>query len=514
MKFGTHVSKRTILKLTAAAGLAISGFHRALADEDFDVIVVGGGTAGMPVAIAAAERGAKVLVIEKSDRLGGTLWLSGGQLAGSGTRIQKLHGIRDSWEQHYDDIMRLGHSKADPAIVRRFTRDAAWAVDWLVDLGLRIAESAPLMGESYTSFSMPRYYKAPGGGASIVKVLQPVFEREMSNGRISLLLNTSVKEIVATRDGAVTGVISDDSSHRRIQYTARNVVLATGGYCSNRKKFKELTGLTNYSGFTHPNSLGQGIDLGVAVGAFVRGAEHQVLTSAILQNRDYPSLAAHPAGTDSARTYGNNVRTDPRERSPWEIQINLRGERFMAEDNDDPDFRASAFTKQPTQRSWVVFDQRIYDAAPSLLPVPKEEADLLFNRHPMLFRADTPAKLATAMRLPSEQIIATIEEYNRGVKHKHDRFGRKHLPMPIERGPFYGIELSGTTVVSFGGLTVDADLRVLRRDGQAIPNLYAIGETIGIAATSGDAIISGGAITPAIALGRLLGHKILKFQHI
>jgi len=69
------------------------------------VIVVGGGTGGLPTAIFAAMRGAKVLVIEKSGLLAGTLDRSSGQVAAPAPKFQKAKGIKDSPQEHYDDII-------------------------------------------------------------------------------------------------------------------------------------------------------------------------------------------------------------------------------------------------------------------------------------------------------------------------------------------------------------------------------------------------------------------------
>ena len=69
--------------------------------------------------------------------------------------------------------------------------------------------------------------------------------------------------------------------------------------------------------------------------------------------------------------------------------------------------------------------------------------------------------------------------------------------------------MQGWTLVSFAGLTVDGQLRVLDKDQQPIPNLYALGEVIGAGATSGNAYTNGMLVTPAITFGRILGQSIL-----
>ena len=93
-------------------------YQVALAKEQWDTIIIGAGTAGMPAAIFAAERGLKVLVIEKASVIGGTLFVSTGQISGAGTVFQERKGIKDSPDQHFDDIMRINNNTSDPALTR------------------------------------------------------------------------------------------------------------------------------------------------------------------------------------------------------------------------------------------------------------------------------------------------------------------------------------------------------------------------------------------------------------
>ena len=76
-------------------------------DDRFDLIVVGGGTAGLAAAIEACDGGLRVLVVEKDSRIGGTLHTTGGHVAGAGTRRQIQRGIQDSPEVWLKDIARI-----------------------------------------------------------------------------------------------------------------------------------------------------------------------------------------------------------------------------------------------------------------------------------------------------------------------------------------------------------------------------------------------------------------------
>ncbi|MCH8188930.1 MAG: FAD-dependent oxidoreductase [Proteobacteria bacterium] len=106
--------------------------------EPWDVIIVGAGTTGMPAAIFAAQRGARVLILEAAPEVGGTLHLSAGQMSAAGSRLQAEKGIEDTPDEHYDDCMRISNNTADPVLVRLAVDNAADTLDWLQDIGAEI----------------------------------------------------------------------------------------------------------------------------------------------------------------------------------------------------------------------------------------------------------------------------------------------------------------------------------------------------------------------------------------
>jgi len=134
------ISKRQFLvaagAATAATSLGLGGpLARAASKRDVDLIVVGGGNAGLPTAIFAADRGASVAIVEAAGIVGGTLHLSSGQMSAAGTRLQREHGIEDTPQSHYDDVMRISKNTANPEILRLTTNAAAPAFDWLLERG-------------------------------------------------------------------------------------------------------------------------------------------------------------------------------------------------------------------------------------------------------------------------------------------------------------------------------------------------------------------------------------------
>jgi len=120
------MTKRSFLAGTAAS-MALSaqsfGVRNAMAQNaEWDLIIVGGGTTGMPAALFATERGARVLLIDKAPQLGGTLDRTGGQVAAAGTIWQKEQGITDSPDAHYDDVMRINRHTSDAIAGRQCGR--------------------------------------------------------------------------------------------------------------------------------------------------------------------------------------------------------------------------------------------------------------------------------------------------------------------------------------------------------------------------------------------------------
>ena len=103
----------------------------------------------------------------------------------------------------------------------------------------------------------------------------------------------------------------------------------------------------------------------------------------------------------------------------------------------------------------------------------------------------------------------SIGEFNGAIDSgAPDVFGREHRPLALAKAPFYAVEYVGWSIVGFAGLGVNAALQVVDESGATIDGLYAAGEILGMAATSGDAFTGGMSVTPAMTFGRLLGQQL------
>ena len=193
--------------------------------ENPDVIVVGAGSSGVNAAIAAANAGAKVYLIEKNDDVGGSIRFAGGTTSAAGARQQIEAGVEDSPENFAEDIVRMGGGTNIPELTKKHTECAAAAIDWLDDLGADFGDRQPKMSSSYDAFNVPREYRVKGGGKAIIALIRPLLDEQVEKGNVSLLLNTEVADIIL-EDGAVKGVTLTDGR----EFRAPATILTTGGY--------------------------------------------------------------------------------------------------------------------------------------------------------------------------------------------------------------------------------------------------------------------------------------------
>jgi fumarate reductase flavoprotein subunit len=197
-------------------------------DDAFDVIVIGGGGAGLAAAVSAAEAGASVLLFESERELGGSTQLSAGLFTAADTSVQRALGIEDSAEKFFQHYMDLNQWVLRPGLIHTFCEQAAPTLEWLIGLGVEIpaVESGNAHQPGLARAGVEDVWRAhvpKDQGYGLIQVL----DRARRGHGVEVVLNTRVEELLVT-DGRVAGVVADG-----IEVRGGAVVVATGGFAQD-----------------------------------------------------------------------------------------------------------------------------------------------------------------------------------------------------------------------------------------------------------------------------------------
>jgi fumarate reductase flavoprotein subunit len=460
----------------------------------YDVCVVGGGPAGLAAALAAAERGLLVVVLEKDVRLGGALHYSGGHVSGAGTRAQAAKGIADSVAAHWDDIQRISMGTGREDLTRLSVELQPGTVDWLEDLGVEWDPLTPRLVFGHEPYRTARTVHTSRMAVPIAEALERALAPHLESGRIEVRLSTPAAGLVVD-GGRVTGVRTELGE----VVEARDTVLATGGFGHNPELFRRYEKAPLVTSAA-PGSTGDGLVMALEAGAAVQG-----------EGKYLPTFGGLPPEPGELRVdWVHRPHLVAPERKPWEIYVDQAGRRWINEEEPSIDRKERVLVTIPEMTFWTVFDARaLRESRPMILGMSAEEVDAAAGVRRGITKADTIPELAKRAGIAVDGLAATVARYNHATSMgREDDFGRRHRPAPIAEAPFYAIENHPVTLITFSGVDVDADLRVRRPDGSVIEGLHAVGEVIGAAAFNGNSFCSGMVLTPALALGRLVGARL------
>lgn len=468
--------------------------------EQYDIAIVGAGTAGMPCAIEAVATGSRVLVVEQEPRHGGTLHVSLGQLSGAGTGLQAARGIADSAEAHLEDIDRINRGTARADILRRSVPMQGATIDWLMGLGFEMDPACPAILHLHEAYRTARTYWGIEGGLSVLKAVGPRFERSMAAANATVRYATRVTRLLADETSRIVGVALETADGDREEVGAKAVVIATGGYGANPDMFARLTGGRPLFTAAMPGSTGAGIEMAVVAGAELVGRDLFLPT--------YAGVVSRPG--DNRIVWRQMPSLTPQVRQPWELHLDSAGRRFVREDDESVDARENALNALPDLTFWCVFDDAILEEAPPLLPGwTAEELRGAWQSHSSFVIADGLEALATATGMDPAALADSLATYAAACTGRSpDPMGRLHCPRPINGPRFRAVMMHGMVLKTAAGIRVDDRMRALRHNGEPIPGLYALGEAIGGSTLSGKGFVSGMSVTPALTLGRWLGTRL------
>lgn len=445
-------------------------------DMEVDLLVVGAGACGLAAAIAAHDAGASVAILEKRERPGGNSSLSTGSVPGAGSRFQREAGIVDSPAVMVADLLRLSGESELPELTRRMAAISAELCEWLVDrVGARMALVTDYCHVGHT---IPRLHAPVSrrGQDLVDDLLAAVAKRE-----IPLAVNNPVQTLYVSAEGAVVGVATGGKGGESSHIRAGAVLLASNGFAANRdlvsEHCREIAGAEYFGAL---GSEGEAVLWGRQLGA--RLANMQA----------YQGYAA------VAYPHGSLLSWTTIEKGG--ILVNERGERFG---NEDLGYSAYArHVLAQDAKVFAVFDDRIKAVAS------KEEEFVELVEYGGIKSADSATALAETFKLPAAALDATVRAFNAAAAGQApDAFGRSRFGLAPLAARLWICRVTPGLFHTQGGVAVDADGRVLRSDGSAIPGLFAGGgAAAGISGRAGaGGYASGNGLLTAIGLGYLAG---------
>lgn len=441
------------------------------------LLVVGGGLAGFAAALSAAEAGLQVLLLEKTAATGGSSAMSGGCLAFAGTDLQREHGIEDSAELLFRDLVEVGKGECDEDLVRAYTNNQLATYEWLKQHGVRFQ---PVI-ETASGQSVPRVHNVDP--ADMVRQLQ---QAALNTGRVELLHQTRARRLLRDMGGRVIGVTAEQAGRTLEIHAERGVILACGGFVHDREMIHRFAPLYDEAVFIGgEGNEGDGLRMAWALGADVRDMVHIKGTFGkhpMDENNHHACLAVYKGA----------------------IAVNQDGRRYVDESLSYK-LLGDACMQQPYAVTYQILDQDIMLSGDNRVRILDFERRL---EEGLFVEADSLEQLARLLELPEQVFIDEVNAYNAAVTAgETPAFGRQHLVhqfgelRPIVRPPFYAYPSTAAVFGTYCGVRVDPQMRVQDVFGEPIEGLLAAGEMVG--GLHGAAYMTGSALGKAAIFGRL-----------
>ena len=427
-------------KLVVAMSLALfmGGSVYAAQDIHTGTVVVGSGISGLKTAIDLREHKKDVLVVEKMPFLGGTTNLAAQYFVVVDTKQQRKEGKVLSVSDYLKRQEKGGQDKASLLTSARQQFEADKMVDWLNANGADLTRV------------VSNYQLGISDGSSLGSRLMKVLSQKAKDVGVPIKTNTKVVGLI-TKDGKVQGVEVEQGKEKYKIY-ADNVVLATGGFANNQNLITKFA--PEWKGLPTTTAKGSTGD------AFTMSEK---LNLAV---KDVDDIGLNPSIHSSN---GQNVSMSAA-RLEGGIMINLNGKRFCDDYTPDYTTMARLMLKQPEGKSFVIIDNKSMQASKRLQG---------FLKKGYFVEAPTIAELAKKIGVPEKSLEETIKRYASFVKNgKDEDFGRTYnMKTDFSHPPYYATATIPGTQVTRGGLLVNEYMQCVTKDGKAIPNLYAVGET-------------------------------------
>ncbi|MBK7079252.1 MAG: FAD-binding protein [Betaproteobacteria bacterium] len=453
------------------ASLSFLPKPKPIADKDiketltFDVVVVGAGASGVPAALAAAENGASVAVIQKhpmpvsQGNTGSGIDLASSDKAGVEALVARL--ISDS-----------AH-RCNPALIRQWAYNSGEAVRWVIDRakqgGAQVVDqgSAPQFAirkvngytlNYVTSFFGPKPYTTGDGMRTLAKVAE--------KAGVRFFFRMPAVHLVQSKSGEVLGVIAKGRDGKYTRFLAKKgVILATGDYQNNKAMCDYFIPDLKHLGRKQMDRTGDGFALAYWAGGVIEPIGHTKMLhdfdAGPASMCDMPFLAVNRAGLRFVNetvemSLLNNYLRDAKDAGHY-CQV----------------FDSNYMTQAASWPGKLVPPEGLKNYMPDD-PGPKKG---VFESQVNTHVADTLEELARKLEIDPANFVATVRRYNEVVASGKDSdFGKPaDRLIPVEKPPFYGIHRRVRVSAICSGVLVDANHQALDAAGKPIKGLYLIG---------------------------------------
>ncbi|HWQ51851.1 MAG TPA: flavocytochrome c [Terriglobales bacterium] len=453
-----------------------------------DVIIVGGGGAGLAAACSATEQGASVILIEKMGTLGGNSIVSGGIYNAADPAEQEPLGIEDSPAFHAQQTWEGGDKIANKELVDMLCNSALDGLNWLKGMGM---EFKPGVTQGVGSLYRRTHSAVMPNGTGYIKTFLGTLD---SRGALSEIMTDTTGKSLIVENGRVVGVNALGKDGNKVTLKAnKGVIIATGGFAGNvdlrveycqGEKWPDLgAGLITSN---MPGVTGDGIFMARDIGAALVDME-QIQLLQVCNPWTGVTSDVLTGGVDTC------------------VYVNQEGNRFVREDGRR-DVISAAILKQTDGRMYTIHNFTLVDNPDTFKALGGRTVTELIGEGKYGFVSGaTLEELAQKLDVPYENLKASIDAYNAHVEAGDavDEFGRELLTTALEGGPWYAYPRAPAAHHTMGGIKIDVSTHVIGTDGAVIPGLYAAGEVTG--GIHGGNRLGGNAIVDFTVFGRIAG---------
>ncbi len=475
--------------------------------REYDVVVVGKGNAALCAALAAAEHGGRVAVLEAADEVesGGNSRFAGGVMRFAYSSVEDLKQVTEvtdediansdfgtnTTDEFFDDLFRVTNFRTDPQLSERLVRSSLETMTWLRSKGVRFVlnygrQSALVDGKRKFFGRMP--IEVSGGGAGLVQFL----DKAAAKNGIEVFYKTRAKTLIM--DGERVAGIHANMNGKSVDFIAKAVVLACGGFEANPEMRTRYLGKGWELAKVRGSRFNQGDGLNMAIGA---GASVQGNWS-----------GAHATGWDmNAPDFGDIDIGDQFQKHSYifGLLINADGKRFVDEGYDFHSFTYAQYggevLKQPGQFAWQVFDAKVAPYLRSeyrIKRITKVSANTLEELAAKMEGVDADAFLDTAHAFNAA--VKSDVPFDRSIKDGRGTVGitppKSNWAQALDTPPYDAYGTTCGITFTFGGLRINPDSgQVVDVHFNPIPGLYCAGEMVGglfyFGYPSGTGLVSG-----------------------